>query len=270
MAYGIYHRLIREVNKYMSFIIGEVYILNKNFFIPKVIHYCWFGKGEKPEIVNKCIESWQKILSDYEIIEWNEENFDTNSNTYVKQAYRAGKFAFVSDYVRLYALYNHGGIYLDTDVEVFKPFDDLLNNDSIWGFEQENYIATSTIGAIKGNKIIGEFLKLYENISFYKEDGSYNDLTNVAMITNLLKNKGLKMNGQYQSIDGSIFYPQTFFSPYDYINCRKFITEDTYCMHHFYKSWLPYRTRLKGNIKKILANIIGGDNIAKLRSNIKT
>ena len=233
--------------------------------IPKKIHYCWFGKGQKPDIVNKCIQSWRKILSNYEIIEWNEENFDINSNEYVKQAYESRKFAFVSDYVRLYALYNYGGIYLDTDVEVFKPFDDLLDNESIWGFEQENYIATSTIGAAKGNKIIGEFLSLYKNRQFIKEDGSYDDLTNVAIVTKMLEEKGLEMNGEYQKIDGATFYPQTYFSPYDYINCRKFIMDDTYCMHHFYKSWLPYKTKLKGKFKVILANLIGGDNIAKLR-----
>ena len=233
--------------------------------IDKKIHYCWFGKGEKPDIVKKCIKTWEDKLSEYEIIEWNEDNFDINCNQYVKEAYEAKKFAFVSDYVRVYALYNYGGIYLDTDVEVFKSFDDLLDNESIWGFEQENYIATSTIGAKKENKIIGEFLNLYENISFYKEDGSYNNLTNVAMITDLLKNKGVKMNGQYQKIEDVTFYPQTFFSPYDYINCRKFITEDTYCMHHFYKSWLPLSARLKSKVKENIAQVIGGDNIAKIR-----
>lgn len=237
--------------------------------IPKKIHYCWFGRGEKPDIVNKCIQSWRKILFNYEIIEWNEENFDINCNEYVGQAYEVGKFAFVSDYVRVYALYNYGGIYLDTDVEVFKSFDDLLNNDSIWGFEQENYIATSTIGAVKGNKIIGEFLELYKDRKFLKEDGIFDDLTNVAMVTKMLEKKGLKMNGEYQEIDGCIFYPQTYFSPYDYINCRKFITNDTYCMHHFYKSWLPYKTRIKGNMKKLLAKVIGGNNIAKLRVKVK-
>lgn len=237
--------------------------------IDKKIHYCWFGKGEKPDIVKKCIKTWEDKLFEYEIIEWNEDNFDINCNQYVKEAYEAKKFAFVSDYVRVYALYNYGGIYLDTDVEVFKSFDDLLDNESIWGFEQEDYIATSTIGAKKGNKIIGDFLNLYEDISFYKEDGSYNDLTNVAMITDLLINKGVKMNGQYQMIEDATFYPQTFFSPYDYINCRKFITEDTYCMHHFYKSWLPLSVRLKGQVKQCIAKMIGGDKIAKIRATMK-
>ena len=100
--------------------------------IPKIIHYCWFGKKDKPDIVNHCINSWKKVLDDYEIIEWNEDNFDVESNTYVKQAYESGKFAFVSDFVRIKALYDYGGIYLDTDVEVFKKFDDLLDNESFW------------------------------------------------------------------------------------------------------------------------------------------
>lgn len=237
--------------------------------IPKRIHYCWFGKGEKPDIVKKCILTWKSILTEYEIIEWNEDNFDINCNKYVNEAYEAKKYAFVSDYVRVYALYNYGGIYLDTDVQVFKKFDDLLDNESIWGFEQENYIATSTIGSEKGNKIIEDFLKLYRNMSFYKKDGTYNDLTNVSMITNLLIQRGVNMDGKYQQIEGAAFYPQAYFSPYDYINCKKLITEDAYCMHHFYKSWLPYKLRIKSKLKECLAQIIGGDNISKIRELIK-
>ncbi|KMY51891.1 glycosyltransferase family 32 protein [Peribacillus loiseleuriae] len=234
--------------------------------IPKVIHYCWFGRKEKPNIVKKCIESWRKNLSQYEIREWNEDSFDIASNSYVREAYESGKFAFVSDYVRVHALYRFGGIYLDTDVEVFKPFDDLLHHDSFWGFEQENYIATSTIGAAKGNKLIKEFLDSYNEKSFIKEDGTHDGLTNVAIVTEILMNIGLKANGQYQEIDEiGAFYPQTYLSPYDYINCRKFITGNTYAMHHFYKSWLPPRVRLKSNVKLALSRIIGGDSIAKLR-----
>lgn len=234
--------------------------------IPKIIHYCWFGNGEKPEVVEKCIKSWEKNLNNYEIIEWNESNFDINSNLYVKQAYEAKKYAFVSDYVRVFALYNYGGIYLDTDVEVFKNFDNLLNNESFWGFEQENYIATSTIGAKKGNEIIKIFLESYKDKAFYNKDGSFDELTNVSIITTILEKYGLVKNGRYQNIDGlATFYPQTYFSPYDYINCRKLVTNDTYCMHYFYKSWLPISVRIKGKIKLILAKVIGGNNIAKLR-----
>ncbi|MCU5435523.1 glycosyltransferase [Bacillus mobilis] len=234
--------------------------------VPRIIHYCWFGGKEKPEIVKKCIDSWKKNLSQYELIEWNEKNFDINNNPYVQEAYKSGKFAFVSDYVRLHALFNFGGIYLDTDVEVFKSFDTLLHHDSFWGFEQENYIATSTIGAAKENELIKMFLDLYKEKNFINEDGSYDNLTNVAIITEMLKNRGLIMNGEYQEIEGEgAFYPQTYFSPYDYINCRKFITSKTYVIHYFYKSWLSPKVRLKGSIKILVAKIIGGENIAKLR-----
>ncbi|PLR68737.1 glycosyl transferase [Bacillus sp. UMB0893] len=234
--------------------------------IPKIIHYCWFGKKEKPAIINKCIESWRKNLHGYEIIEWNEDNYDINSYSYVKDAYHAGKYAFVSDYVRLYALYHFGGIYLDTDVEVFKPFDDILYHESFWGFEQENFIATSTIGAVKGNRFIKNFLDSYESKKFIKQDGSFDSLTNVAVVTKLLESKKLMLNGEYQVIDGiGAFFPQTYFSPYDYINGRKFLSENTYAIHYFYKSWLPLRVKVKGVIKGNIVKVLGGNNFAYLR-----
>lgn len=240
--------------------------MNINNDIPRVIHYCWFGGKDKPDIVEKCMDSWRKHLSDYEIIEWNEDNFNLHINSYVQEAYTAGKFAFVSDYARVHALYHFGGIYLDTDVEVFKPFDDLLHHESFWGFEQENYIATSTIGAVKGNKLIKRFLDSYEKKNFIKEDDSLDQLTNVAIVTKLLEDIGLIKNGEYQELENiGVFYPQTYFSPYDYINCRKFINDETYAMHHFYKSWLPAKAQIKSRMKKMLSHLIGGDNIAKLR-----
>lgn len=235
--------------------------------IPRIIHYCWFGDKEKPDVVKRCINSWKRNLQGYEVREWNEKNFDINCNLYVKEAYAAKKFAFVSDYVRVYALYQFGGIYLDTDVEVFKPFNDMLHHESFWGFEQENYIATSTIGAAKGNQIIKQFLDLYEGKRFIKKDGSYDDLTNVAMVTNMMQSMGLKKNGEYQELERlGVVYPQTYFSPYDYINCRNFITTETYAMHHFDKSWLSPKARFKNNLKGIAAKVIGGENIAKIRS----
>ncbi|PFO73758.1 glycosyl transferase [Bacillus cereus] len=234
--------------------------------IPRKIHYCWFGGKEKPSLVEKCINSWKKHLPEFEIIEWNERNFDVSCNIYTREAYEKRKYAFVSDYVRVHVLYYYGGIYLDTDVEVFKSFDDLLHHHSFWGFEQANYIATSTIGASKGNQLIKVFLDSYTDKKFIKQDGTYNDLTNVAIVTEILQNLELKLNGEYQEIKGTgVFYPQTYFSPYDYINCRKFITKDTYAMHYFYKSWLPLNVRMKGNLKTILSKIIGGNNISKVR-----
>lgn len=237
--------------------------------IPKIIHYCWFGKKEKPYIVKKCIKSWKDNLNDYEIIEWNEENFDINCNKFVKEAYENKKYAFVSDYVRVNALYNYGGIYLDTDVEVNKSFNDLLENDSIWGFEEKNYIATSTIGARKGNELIKVFLDDYNGRQFIKNDGTIDTLTNVAIVSKIIKDLGVELNGKFQKIEGvATIYPQEYFSPYDYINCYMKDSINTYCVHHYYKSWLPIRVRVKTNIKKILANIIGGKNIAKIREKI--
>ncbi|QOR65486.1 glycosyl transferase [Cytobacillus suaedae] len=240
--------------------------MNSTNSIPKTIHYCWFGGKEKPDLVKGCMESWKEKLPDYQIVEWNETNFDINVNSYVKEAYNSGKYAFVSDYVRVHALYHFGGIYLDTDVEVFKSFNDLLHHPSFWGFEQENYIATSTIGAQKGNVLIKQFLESYKDKKFLKEDGTINSLTNVAIITKMLEGLGLKTDGKYQEIEGlGVFYPQAYFSPYDYINCQKLITENSYAMHHFYKSWLPLKVRIKGKLKAYLSKVIGGHNIARLR-----
>lgn len=238
--------------------------------IPLVIHYCWFGKKDKSEMIKNCINTWKKYLSNYEIIEWNEDNFDINSNEFVKQAYESGKFAFVSDYVRVYALYNYGGIYLDTDVEVYKSFSsEILNNESFWGFEEKNYIATSTIGAKKRNELIKRFLDSYDGKNFIKENGKIDILTNVSIVSEIMKELGVKLDGTYQKIDGiATIYPQEYFSPYDYINCYSKENENTYTIHHFYKSWLPFIDRLKGNIKKIAAKIIGGERIAKFREKL--
>ena len=239
----------------------------EKILIPKIIHYCWFGKNKKPKIVTRCIESWKNILSDYQIIEWNEDTFDISSNEFVKQAYDKGMYAFVSDYVRVLALYNYGGIYLDTDVEVLKEFSlDLLRNDSFWGFEEKNYIATSTIGAKKGNEFIKELLNSYNTKNFIKDDGAIDTLTNVAIVSQMVKKIGIKLDGTLQSVEGiATFYPQEYFSPYDYINCYSKQTEETYTIHHYYKSWLPYSIRIRTSIKKLLSKCIGGKKVASIR-----
>ena len=234
--------------------------------IPKIIHYCWFGKKEKPKIVKKCINSWRSILTEYEIIEWNEENFDIDSNSFVKEAYKKEKYAFVSDYVRVYVLYNFGGIYLDTDVEVIKSFDNLLYNESFWGFEEKNYIATSTIGAKAKNELIKLFLDEYNGRKFLFNNEEDDTPTNVSLITKIFENNGVKLNGKHQCIRNvATIYPQEYFSPYDYINCYMKNGKNTYSVHHYYKSWLPVSTRIKTSIKKSMAFIIGGKNIAKFR-----
>lgn len=229
--------------------------------IPKIIHYCWFGRGEKPEIVKKCINSWKDKLKDYEIKEWNEDSFDINTNEFIRQAYQAKKYAFVSDYVRVYALYNYGGIYLDTDVEVFQSFDKYLNNDSFWGFEAGNFIATSTIGSAKGNKLIKRFLDSYEGKSFINKDGSFNVTTNVKIVSSIFEELGVELNGRYTCIkDIGAVYPVEYFSPYDYRYYENLKNINTVCIHYYYKSWLPFTQRSKQRLKRILIKFIGLNN----------
>lgn len=233
--------------------------------IPKIIHYCWFGKNEKPKKIQKCLLSWQKYLGDYEFIEWNEENFNVDCNSYVSEAYKSKKFAYVSDYARIKALYEYGGIYMDTDVEVFKSFNDLLINKCILGFEQEEYIATSFIACEPNHKLMKEFIDKYENISFCKENKELDLTTNVQKLTEIMEQKGLKRDGKYQIIDGITIYPQEYFSPYDYGNCIKGNTKNTYCEHLFLVSWLPWTTKFKKAIKKIIVLSFGKEFLCKAR-----
>ena len=242
--------------------------MSNSYNIPRIIHYCWFGKGEKPEIVKKCIASWKENLTDYEIKEWNEDSFDINSNEFVRQAYENKKYAFVSDYVRVYALYNYGGIYLDTDVEVIQDFDKYLENESFWGFEIGNYVATSTIGAAKENKLIKKFLDSYDGKTFLNEDGSFNVTTNVKIVSEIFENLGVNLNGEYQEIEeiGAI-YPLEIFSPYDYRYYQDLRNKDTVCIHHYYKSWLPFSEKIKQRAKKTLIKFMGVKRFKILTNN---
>lgn len=233
--------------------------------IPKIIHFCWFGGKQKPSKVQKCIESWHKYLSDYEFMEWNESNFDVNCNEYVKQAYENKKFAYVSDIARIKALDQYGGIYMDTDVMLYKSFDDLLNNKCILGFEEENYVATSFIACVPGHDLIKEFIGRYENASFYNQDKSLDLTTNVQRLTDILENRGLLRNNEFQKVGDISVYPQEYFSPYDYGNCIRKNTENTYCEHLFLVSWLPWTAKLKKLIKKMVIPIIGINNMNRIR-----
>ena len=150
--------------------------------IPKIIHYCWFGGNPLPKSAEKCIKSWKKYCPDYEIIEWNESNFDINSNQYVREAYENKKYAFVTDYVRLYAMYNYGGIYMDTDVEVLKPLDCFLDNHAFSGFESSGYIPTGLMASEKEFPLFRELLKYYGNRAFVNPDGSFDTTTNTLVM----------------------------------------------------------------------------------------
>lgn len=206
--------------------------------IPKTIHYCWFGRNPKPKLAEDCIRSWQKYCPDYEIIEWNEDNFDINSNVYVKEAYESKKWAFVTDVVRLYALCNYGGIYMDTDVEVIKPLDRFLEHTAFSGFEDLTNIPTGIMAAEKGHPLFQELLAHYENRHFLIH-GEPDLTTNVETITNMLTPKGFVPNNQYQEIAGFALYPYDYFCPCDVHTMKVTVTENSYTIHHFAGSWLP-------------------------------
>ena len=221
--------------------------------IPKVIHYCWFGNGKMPPISEKCIKSWKKYCPDYEIICWNEQNFDLTQNRYMREAYEAGKWAFVSDFVRLKILYDHGGIYLDTDVELIKPLDPLLKHRGFMGFDEKGMVATGLgFGAEPGNEIIGAFLKDYDNLPFVKADGGF-DLTPCPdRNTAALKRLGMNIKNTDQLFRGVRFLPREYMCPMDYYTGKKTITKNTYSIHHYCASWTSPVTKRTTRIKRII------------------
>ncbi|MBR6209794.1 MAG: glycosyl transferase [Clostridiales bacterium] len=206
--------------------------------IPKTIHYCWFGRKPLPSSAVKCIESWKKILPDYDIRLWNEDNFDVASNEYVKEAYEARKWAFVTDYVRLYVLVNYGGIYMDSDVEVIKPIDSYLKYKAFSGFQTDTEIPTGIMACEKGFPFFEELLNDYDQRKFKLDDGTYDDkYTNVDAITESAVKKGLILDNSFQIIDGFALFPKDYFCAKDYETRKILITENTVTIHHFAGSW---------------------------------
>ncbi len=206
--------------------------------IPKKIHYCWFGGNPLPEMAQRCIASWKKHCPDYEIIEWNESNFDLNYCDYVREAYEAKKWAFITDVVRLYALVTQGGIYMDTDVEVLKPLDDILSYAAVSGFEAVDRIPTGLMACEAGHPLFTELLHEYDTAHFKRDDGTLDTTTNVTHITNTCLKHGLVLNNTKQTVGGFTLLPKDYFCPKDYLTKQLSITENTYTIHHFDGSWL--------------------------------
>ena len=205
--------------------------------IPKTIHYVWLGNKPKPKKIQKCIASWHKFCPDYEIKEWNETNFDIESHLFVREAYEAHNYAFASDVIRLVVLFEYGGIYVDADVEFLKPIDDLLNNEAFIGFELPEYVNSGQIfGAVAKNELIEEHLKQYDGISF-SECENISDITCPKIFTKLLAEKGLRLDGSEQMIDGLHIYPVDYFNPFDTITGRLKKTENSYSIHWSEHSW---------------------------------
>lgn len=227
--------------------------------IPKIIHYCWFGGNKKPESVVRYMESWKKYLPDYEIMEWNEENFDINSYIYAKQAYDAGKFAFVTDIVRLHAIYNYGGIYMDTDVEVLKSLDPLLVYEGFSGFEDDIHIPTGIMAGKKGNGWFREQLDYYKNKQFILENGNLDQTTNVEIITNISKkDHGFIANGKFQVLKyGFTIFPKDYFCPKSPTTGIVELTKNSYTIHHFSGTWVSNKEKLHSKQYNMLVKIFG-------------
>ena len=175
--------------------------------IPKVIHYCWFGRGEMPKLMKKCVKSWDKYCPGWEVVLWNEDSFDVNSTLWTKQAYEAKKYAFVTDYVRLKALYEQGGVYMDADVELVQKIDHFLNHEAFSGFESAITAPTGIIAAQSGQEVIKGWLDWYTDRP-YLVDGRPNMDPNVSFMTQDLKRRGLRMDDSLQNIDGMVIYPK--------------------------------------------------------------
>lgn len=230
--------------------------------IPKIIHYCWFGRGEMPQLAKDCIASWHKFMPDWEYKLWNEDNFDVNSVPYVKEAYEARKFAFVSDYVRLCALEGEGGVYLDTDVEAFKSFEDLMKFEAFGGFEGSKYLplCTCIMASMAHGKWVKEMLDAYQNRHFITEDGCFDMTTNVQFITSIMQKNGFIQNGKEQDYKDLHVFPVDYFCPRqttgEYLK-----TGNTYCDHLGMGSW---STSSGGGWKSKVRKIVGSKNMARL------
>ena len=241
--------------------------------IPKIIHYCWFGRNPKPKMVEKCIASWKKFCPDYEIMEWSEDNFDlTAAPNYVRQAYEAGRWAFVTDYVRLVALVNMGGVYMDTDVEVVKPLDPYLAHEAFAGFESEKGVQTGLLACEKDFPLFREFMAYYDTASFLREDGTPDVTTNVEILTGLCLQRGMVCNDRLQEIEGLTLYPREVFCPVDYDTKRLKKTRKTVTVHWFSGSWhteeeleamrqekLQLRREKRSNFRYALGNRLFGE-----------
>lgn len=244
--------------------------------IPKIIHYCWFGGSPLPEMAIKCIESWKKFLPDYEIKQWDETNFDVNMIPYAAEAYKAKKYAFVSDFARFWILYNYGGLYFDTDVQLIKGIDDIVKRGPFMGCERDadekageaadqpsvapgfGLAANPGLGlaANPGLGLYSELLTLYKGLHFINPNGSYNQKTIVAYTTEVLCKHGLKNVPGIQECAGVWIYPMEYFCPLDYVTKELNITDNTRSIHLYSASWITGSQLMYKKVERIVGKKI--------------
>lgn len=247
--------------------------------IPKVIHYCWFGGNPLPELAEKCIASWRKYLPDYEIKLWDETNFDVNCCVYTRQAYEAKKYAFVSDYVRFRVLYENGGIYFDTDVEVINSLSDIIAAGPFMGFEKSSATVNDNsktggvapglgLGVNPGLGLYREILEKYEKIHFLDAQGRPNYTTVVKYTTDVLLKYGLKLNNTLQKVCGINIYPSDYFCPSSFSDRTVVITQNTRTIHHFAESWVPQKGLIQSFIIKLCGKTLT-NQIVRIKKKLK-
>lgn len=230
--------------------------------IPKKIHYCWFGRNPKPKLAEKCIASWKKYCPGYEIIEWNEDNFDVNMNGYTKMCYAQKKYAFLSDYVRLKVVAEQGGIYFDTDVEVIAPVDELLAEEAFYCFETPEYVASGLgFGSVAGGESILAMLREYD----FLLDGTQGTRGCPRLNTAALAKLGLKPDGTKQRVADALILPGDYMNPFDPATGVIRKTENTLSVHWYSAAWLSPWRRLRTRIMRPLHRIFGVDAFKRFR-----
>ena len=225
--------------------------------IPKIIHYCWFGRGEKPELAKKCIASWRKSCPDFEIREWNEGNCDYLSIPFMAEAYAARKYAFVSDVMRLIVLEQYGGVYFDTDVEVLRDISPLLDDEGFIGFENDQFVNSGQVMAAKAHHpVIQAMIEEYKKLHFTNADGTATPVGCPRLNTDVMEQFGLIRNGREQVVAGIHVYPADYFNPVDSTTGKLTKTENTYSIHWYSMSWLPKRVQMKAKMGRILRRVL--------------
>lgn len=232
--------------------------------IPKIIHYCWFGRNPLPELAVKCIESWEKFLPDYEIKEWNEDNYNVRKNSYISQAYDAGKYAFVSDYARFDILYQYGGIYFDTDVEVIKDLTPVIEVGAFMGVERAGAInAGLGIASPAATEIFKEILDMYSGEKFINNDGTLNLKTVVIRVSDIFKRYGFTNEDKIQNVKGYNIYPVEYFCPKNYFTGEFNITVNSYTIHHYDGSWQTAEQKVRHVFQKRIEKIFGKSIVSR-------
>jgi len=233
--------------------------------IPKIIHYCWFGRGEKPKLAKRCIQSWKRHCPDYTILEWNEDNFPIDTYPYAKYCYENRKWAFLSDFVRLAVVKEQGGIYFDTDVELLRSLDPLLSHGAFYGFENHQNVATGLgFGAEAGHPTVAAMEAAYLSLT-PDGNGHYPLVVCPKLNTEALMPFGLRTDGSYQEIGGAVILPVEYLNPYDDPTGRLNKTKNTYSVHWYSKSWMSRGKIVRSWLTKPFHRLFGVDCFRRLR-----